>query len=329
MEPGRCILCRMRCVVLLFCLVAGCTFGFPQEDLRRLIDEMPTDRRNTNLPIPVTSDVPDVLGALVADTYIGISDPAMMDSLQALNQAYVRAVFMYALKEGNGKGMTDFFRDDFSGENGSNYEELFVVPLRTRLPLSQCNFKSYSLTSGEVVVLLTVDKRLPAKNARFYFVGNLELYAKELSLDGANRSVSKVNVDNNLTFSPAGLALTLQYRYLSDSNGKIDILSTFNGIRSDFDNYRFFYRANPDLEWMAVDDSGTPVYRGLWSAFLSEVVRHISKQGSYRQVRVKKLADRYLFNRVSLNREIGTFDFSVAVQRLILKDNSLYVLIQQ
>lgn len=304
-------------------------FCFSQNYLKKLMDEMPDLTNQTVTALPVKSEVPSVFGVIPANTYIGISDPAATDTLRALNQAYARAVLMYAFREGKGRGMTDFFHDGNGNDNASNYEELCELKLNCRLPLSQCGFESYRLASGEILVVLTVDTRARAKRQFIAFNGNIEVYSREVASDGANQSINKIMIDYQLAIRPTGLNMTEKYRCHADSRGKRNIESRFEDVLSDFEKYRYFYLPNDSIDLDLKDSVGAPVYHGLWYALMTDLFRQISKQYLNEQIRVKKVEDRYNANLISLNRETGTFNVRVDMEALILKDNSLYVLLKQ
>ncbi|MDO9633982.1 MAG: hypothetical protein Q7J05_02920 [Paludibacter sp.] len=319
----------MRTFLLSICIFAGCFFCSSQTYLRKLIDDMSPPQQEKSVPIPVKSTIPAVFAAISPDTFIGISDPAMTDTLAAMNQAYARAIFMYALQQGKGRGLTDFFHDGNDREIASNYEELCELQLSCSLPLSQCSFEHNQLASGEMIVLLKVDAHAPQKNVRLQFDGKVEMYSKEISLDGVNQSINRISVDKRLAFMPSNMILNANYRYLADSRGKISIDSKFNETASYFDNYRYFYQPDDAMSLPAEEYRGAPVYHGLWYALMSDLFRQISKQFLNEQVRVKQVGDQYKSNLISLNRETGTFDFRVMIQRLMLKDNTLYVLLSR
>jgi hypothetical protein len=319
----------MRTSIFTIAFLGTVAFCFSQNYLKKIIDEMPEKPHQNITALPVKSEVPSVFGVIPANTYIGISDPAGVDSLRAVNQAYARAVLMFALQNGKGRGLTDFFHDGNGNDEASNYEELCELKVNCKLPLSQCKSDSYRLASGEILVLLTVNPDVRAKKELMVFNGNIEVYSKEIASEAVNRSISRLMIDYRLAFKPSGLNLTENYRSHADSRGRRNIESRFDDTFSDFEKYRYFYLPNDSTDQELSESPGAPVYHGLWYALLTDLFRQISKQYLNEQVRVKKVGDKFNANLISLNRETGTFNLRVDIQDLILKNNSLYVLLKQ
>lgn len=318
----------MRTCVILIWLSSVSFFCFSQDYLKSLIDGMSSsNQQELNTPIPVKSTIPQVFNLASAPVFVGISDPAIGDTLLAMNQAYARAVFMYALKNAKGRGVTDFFHDEDSGGLMSNYEELCLLQMNCSIPLSQCSFNHHQLSSGEIIVLLTVNPGIPPKNVIVNFAGEMEIYAKEISLDDVSRTINRISVNNNIVFYPSMMALNSDYRFHADSRGKISINSKFNEYNPVFEQYRYFYEPEDETELPEKKFSGAPVYHGLWYALISDVVKQISRQFMNEQVRVKQVGDEYQSKLISLNRETGTFDCVVQVQNIVLKNNSLHVML--
>ncbi len=319
----------MRTGLISFLLFGIVSFCCSQHYLKQLLDEMPDQSRQNQTALPVKSEVPSAFGPLPANVFIGISDPAAADTLRAMNQAYARAIFMYALQSGKGRGMTDFFhKGNGNDEVASNYEELCELRVSCQLPLSQCSFESYHLASGEIMVLLTVNSNIPANKALMLFNGDIELYSKEIATEGGNQSISRFLIDYRLTFQPSELQLRESYRSHADSHKRRSMISRFDGFLSDFENYRYFYQPDDTTDMPLNASIGAPVYHGLWYALMTDLFRQISQQYLNEQVRVKKVGDQHNANLISLNRETGFFDFRVIIQHLLLKNNTLHVMLK-
>lgn len=281
----------------------------------------------SNSTVPVTSKFPPISGDISPDTFIGISDPGISDTLFAVNQAYCRAVFMYALQQGKGRGMTDFFQQGNQTDFSTNYEELCELNLKCNLALSQCSIEHYRLASGEIVVLLTVNKRQKPKNVMLRFDSRLEIYSKEIEMDGNNQSIARVNSQSRLQFLPSDMTLTDYYLGYADSRGRLMINSSFNGANSDFERYRYFYHTDNDeaIQWISPELKGSPVYQGLWYALLSNITQQFSNHFQNEQVRIKKVGDSYQSKLINMNRETNAFDFRLKVQNIALRNDSLFV----
>lgn len=319
----------MRIIFFIFLFSGFLSFGFSQEHLKRLMDNM--DRQNLQQfsQVPVKNVVPSVFGVIPENTYLGISDPACSDTIRAKNQAYARAVFVYALQSGKGRGVTDFFHADDDSDALSNFEELYEMYINCKLPLNRCDIEYFHLLSGEVIAVLKVNPRLWPKKPTLFLNGVAESYSKEISEFGNEQSIKRLTISNELTYSNVSEKMTENYRYYSDSRKKLKIDCKFDDVWSDFENYRYFYIPNDSANIHQEDNNGALVYNGLWYAFISDLFRQVTKQYLNEQIRVKQVRDQYKSKLISLNRETKNFNFHIVVKELILKDDRLWVVLSR
>lgn len=227
--------------------------GQQSDYLKSILDELPDTSVLSENVTPVRAYLPIGFARFPSNGYVGISDPMMPDTLKAFQQAYLRAVMMYAIREGKGKGLTDFYTDERDGTNASVYQEFVLLKSQTSFPVHQFDVQSFQLGSGEFVVVLSLRNAPDPVQSSLQFSTRIEHYSKEVVSGGIVQSYSKLSIQQQLRDTVSGIQNQESVEYQFSNTNRIAMRSSFNGVSSEPGKYRFFYYNTDEIPDSAAD----------------------------------------------------------------------------
>lgn len=312
--------------------------GQQSDYFKNLLDELPDPELVRENVTPVRAYLPAGFTYFPTGGYVGISDPMMTDTLKAFQQAYLRAVMMYALREGSGKGLTDFYTDDRDGEVASVYQEFVLLNSHSSYNSNAFEVQSYQLGSGEFVVVLSTRDDPDPNQSSLQFTTRIEHYSKEVVSGGVVQSYSKLNIQQQLRDTVSGIQNQESVEYQFSNTNRIAIRSSFNGVLSEPGKYRFFYFNTDEVPESATDSpatgaqstpaTGALTFSGLWFAAMADLFGQVTNQFQFLSTKVARVGDQYQSLALSLNRETGEFTYRLNVNRWRFYDNKLRLTIE-
>jgi len=318
----------MRQLILSLVLIFLLPFQllFSQSQLKELMDKLPLSNRESNLPvIPVKSTLPCSFYSNISSSYVGISD-AGVDSTTAYNQAFLRALSMFAFQNGRARGMSDFYNDNNGEQISSNYEELCEINTTTNLPVAGLKISdSFILNSGELVLFLNVDSSNVDLIERINAKSSVAIYYKENEIDGSRRIINKILLESIISYPDKSKEHTEKLTYILSNNRWLGNETFFDGQKINTGLYKIFYEPTDECisDTTGCKMNGTSTIDGLWYALINNMSRQLSSQLKERYLNVKQVGDAYQDEIKTLNRESGFFRFSCNIKNAALVDNKL------
>lgn len=312
--------------------------GQQSDYFKNLLDELPDPELVRENVTPVRAYLPAGFTYFPSQGFVGISDPMMTDTLKAFQQAYLRAVMMYALREGRGKGLTDFYTDERDGEVASVYQEFVLLNSRSSFNAGAFDVQSYQLGSGEFVVVLNPrfesesgsesgsKSESGSESSLLQFTTRVEFYSKEVVSEGADQSFSKLTIQQQLRDSSTGVQNQEIVEYQFTNSSRIALRSNFNGTTFEPGAYRYFYHKS-DLDSTHTTDSiqpkGALTLQGMWFAVMADLFGQVTSQFQSLSSNISRVGDQYESLALSLNRETGEFSFRLKIGRWDFHSNKL------
>lgn len=302
--------------------------GQHSDYLKDLIDKLPEPVSAGENVTPVRAYLPAGFTYFPSGGYVGISDPMMTDTLKAFQQAYLRATLMYALKEGKGKGITDFYTDEREGTTASVYQEFVLLNSAADVPVDHFEIQSYQLGSGEFVVVLLPRNGEASSGNALQFTTRIEFYSKELVTGGVVQTYSTINLQLQLRDSVRGILNKELVEYQFTNTNRVALRSLFNGEATGQGNYRFFYHSSDQMAAEPTDSiQGSLTFHGLWFAAMADLFSQVTNQFQTLSTKVSRLGDQYDSLALVLNRETGEFVYRLKINRWDFRDNKLRLIL--
>ncbi|MCX6307928.1 MAG: hypothetical protein NTY32_03520, partial [Bacteroidia bacterium] len=288
-------------------------------------------QRNNSAPetlFPLKSSLPELFSGIPIQGFIGISDPGA-DSATAYNQAFLRAVSMYNLSNGIGRGLSDYFTNDDNQTLSSKYEEL--CELKATCRISGASLKTAApirLNTGEIILLLTVDSTLAQKTDLLEVKSSISLYYKENSSDNSLCMQRKMLLETSC--KPVGMPGGHQEKLknVCINNRWVNKETVFDNTLIDNAPYKMFYYMDQKCSVSTTDFSsgtGKATFEGLWYALINSTYHQLSVQLKQQFQKEKSLGERYVKKQSLLSREVGFFRFKCLIESMQFCDNQLYV----
>jgi hypothetical protein len=316
----------MGAFVVFFCLLVPSSYS--QNGILDEMDKMSGGKSvSKDLPIPLKSMLPDIFSGRPMNAYIGISDPGA-DSATAMEQAYLRALCMYNLSNGTGRGISDYFTLSEGGSITNNYEEMCELHANTKLSASALSISDQiRLNTGEMVLLLKVDNAKSKRDDLLELQSNISLYFKETGSGASMRSESKTILENECLPSGRPGGHRERLNNVSIDNRWINRDTQFDAKIIDNTRYKTYYLSdNKCDETQTGSNSGAQnTYEGLWYAFINSTFRQLALQLKQQFQKEKSLGENYVSRQANLSRDAGFVRFECRVNSLYFCDNHLYV----
>lgn len=293
--------------------------------LNNLLNNLPDPVTNEEVLKPVRAYLPEGFSDFPSQGFIGISDPLVSDTLRAFQQAYLRAALVYALRQGTGRGITDFYTAEREGANTSVYEEFIRLSAAISLPVSQLRVSSYQLGSGEFIVILSPGAEKCTTVSAVTFKANVELYSKELTSDGITQNFSKILIKSEIRDSLSGITNKEVADYQFSNQNRIAVRTDFNGMTNNLDNYRFFYFHPLPTDSIDTQSEGALTFQGLWFATMADMFGQVTNIFQNTFTKVRRVGDNYNSTLTLLNRETGEFSYQLKLRKLNFWENKLYI----
>ncbi len=278
--------------------------------------------------IPLKSELPALFSGSPINGYIGISDPGA-DSATAYDQAYLRAVSMYNLSNGIGRGVSDYYTHSDDGEIFNNYEEMCELNANSTLSASAIKISDpIRLQTGEVILLLTVDKKLGKSNDLLELKSKISLYVKETGRDNKMKSQTKSILENSCNPVQKTGGHQEQLNNVSIDNRWINRETRFDNTYIDNLIYKTFYFSDnrcSNVQTESESRAQGDTYEGLWYAFINSTFRQLALQLKQQFQKEKSLGENYVRMQNNLSREAGYVRFQCLVNTLFFCENHLYV----
>ncbi|MEI6751744.1 MAG: hypothetical protein WCK78_01120 [Paludibacter sp.] len=315
--------------VLLLCCGSFFSQNSVYDNLTKLSDKA---KETAKTFIPSKLMLPCDFSSYFSDAYVGISD-ARLDSATAYNQAFLRALSVFALQNAKGRGMSDFFNDSSTGSTSSNYEEFCELKAECELPSSAVKvMKTQRLKSGELILKLKIDSLDKNQNPddNIHFMTSVELYNKETEINKNSTTATKLLIKNTAisTGDPKSHSETLTC-FLSN-NRWVSQESVLDSIKIDNSRYKWLYLMDNDCknDTTGFEDKAFGTTDGLWFAVANGIYGSLSAQLKPQFLKLKLVDDSYENKLLSLNRESGFFRFSTTILGGIYVENKLYTKIK-
>ncbi|MEI8271809.1 MAG: hypothetical protein WCG08_04240 [Paludibacter sp.] len=321
----------MRHFVLILTFHICCVGLFSQNSIRDVLNTLPDIKKKqspalTALKVMLPCDFSDC----ISNGYIGISEPRM-DSTKAYQQAYMRALSVYALQNSLARGMSDFFNDATAQSTSSNYEEFCELKSECNLAVSSIKvLNTIQLKSGEIILKLEIDSTHPKSVERIRFKSSVELYSKETEVDGNNKTNTKIYIKTSAIYSGETKGHSEMMSYYLSNNRWISQDLVYDSLKIDNSRFKLFYITEPNCknDTTGFDDRPFGTTDGLWFAFANGIYSALSSQLKPQFLKMKQVGDRFENKLISLNRESGFFQFSSTLIGGIYVENNLYTKIK-
>ncbi|MFH0893553.1 MAG: hypothetical protein V2A54_03865 [Bacteroidota bacterium] len=209
----------------------------------------------------------------------GISDPGLIDTI-ARQQAVLRAVALGAMADAtNSEHFSDFYSQEKGSGTDSKYEEIyrFSADFSGKIPTLTI-LNDTILFTTEAIVLLSI----PIKNLQDSVMKNIRfeaiLYNNEADIMYGNKMSKKIDISIRKRNTDEMLVLDAISFY--QINGKATGLRcSFPQSQAVYNHYEFYY-TNSHSEQKADSAAfhGTTCKQGLWIAYVSQIMDHLSMQ---------------------------------------------------
>jgi len=298
-----------------------------QKSVIDVLNEMPeTSSTETHRTIPLKSDLPDFFLNVPLTGFIGISDPAA-DSAKAYQQAYLRALSMYAMQQGVGRSLSDYYTKEDGLHLSSKYEEMCELKVSCRVSQSSISLSTpIRLSTGEVILFLNVDSTRSATDDSLDIQSSVFLYYNENASDDSRKLYTKLLLENSCKFPHTGFYLRETLNNLMSDNSWVYKATTFNKEWVDNSRYRMFYSTDRICsEWKPEDNDKRcqNTFDGLWYALITSVYHQFSMQLKQQTQKETRLGEQYHKNLTGLNREKGFYGFQCRLESLEYCNNAL------
>ncbi|MEI6750131.1 MAG: hypothetical protein WCM93_13310 [Bacteroidota bacterium] len=209
----------------------------------------------------------------------GISDPGLADST-ARQQAFYRATAIGALANGTGcEHFSDLYNQGKAGGSESKYEEIyrFIADFSDSIS-APAILNSAILPSSEAILLLGI----PIKNPEVQQIKPIRieavLYNNESDIMNGNRMSTKVDI--TIQKKNADKLLIMDASSFYQINGKATgMRCLYPQSQAVYNRYEFYYATGiPVDEADSTNIRGTTCKQGLWIAYASQILEHLSLQ---------------------------------------------------
>lgn len=256
----------------------------------------------------------------------GISDPGLPDSI-ARQQAFLRGVSMGALASGSeGSHLCDFFTREASNRADSKYEEIYRFNGFYTGDLNSIRILADTiLKSGEALLLLEIPVTDKDPLIDSLLTIEIVLYNHEIEVSQRRRLMRKYEFSAKLWMNEELYNLD-KLSFFRLNRKATGIESAFPLSQLAYDSLEYYY--GPSCSPAAGDSllpPGTLTHQGLWIAYFSQVLDHLSLCVKLASNETARVSDRTGTLTIELNREKEKLFISWRVNRLVRKDQQLHV----
>jgi len=256
----------------------------------------------------------------------GISDPGLPDSI-ARQQAFLRGVSMGALASGSeGSHLCDFFTREALNTANSKYEEIYRFIGFYTGDLNDIRILADTiLKSGEAIMLLEIPVTDKEPLIDSLLTIEVVLYNHEIEVSQRRRLMRKYEFSVKL--------------WMNEELYNLDKLTFFRlnrkatGIESSlplsqlaYDSLEYYYGPScSPADGDSLIPPGSLTHQGLWIAYLSQILDHLSFCVKLASNETARVFDRIGTLTIDLNREKEKLFISWRVNRLVRGDQQLHV----
>ncbi len=315
-----------------FLFVISCLFmiqtAFGQSELYKMIDSLPVpETQNYEKYTLVTSVFPCDINEYLSHSFIGISDPGL-DSTVAYEQAYLRALQMYALHQGiEAKGMSDYFKNEKGATYTSKYQEMYRLQSNCKINETAIQVvNKYELNSGEVILFLVVDSKKSHDSEELEIDLEINIFNHEIEEFGSPKSEGIIEIRSSLKQVGIEKNASEHFKIIHFGKNGIHANSFFSGGSIDSENLKFFYNKEDGCKFDSIPDNfGTVTYEGLWPAIIQNMFSQLTPYLNEYIKNVKSVGDRYNNELMKLDRGSGWINFCLKIKKLYQKNNFLKI----
>jgi hypothetical protein len=317
--------CLLCCFFIFFLVRADGQNSIP--DVMNSLPETDTDLKSPF--IPIKSEFPDGLFRPLPDAFIGISDPGL-DSVPAYDQAYLRALTLFALSDGLCKGLCDYFTEESGKKITTKYMDLVRFQSDRTIGTSSVKVtEPVCLKSGELILyLLIADGETSSKNC-------IQINAGATLFNQATNASQNELLNTKMILEDSWHSTeTPGHKELLENtmanNIRVNKKSIFDGKNVLDNRLRLYYSSDPTSAEPRIHEKkyGTITYEGLWYALIHNLFYQLSAQSKQYFEKERNLNDLYGQKQLSLTREGGAFKYNFKLHDIQLSDNRLYVNLQ-
>ncbi len=322
----------MKRFLLLFLSLLPLLFIYAQSDVVSILEKMATEKIESQQYIPLKSMLPCAFFDHLFSGYIGISDIGV-DSAMAYKQAYLRALSLASLRQGQVRGLCDAYNDSKDKDQVSyNYEEFYEVRTALKIPRSAIKVKEkLKLATGEVLLFLAIDSSEVTKNdVRIRMNNRITIYCKEDEAGWNHRFMNKITVSDTLSFSECDSVVCENSAYTGLGNRWVSENVSVNGRAITTDCYKTFYELDTNciIKKNDCDQYGATTVDGLWSALINDLYRKLSMLFKNRLPKEKSVSDKSMDDLQSLDRDMGAYPFDCVLTGCTFSNNRMALQLQ-
>lgn len=312
-----------RLYLLLVILITGNQYVFSQNQLKEVINKISDIRSEKKTSIKQLSGIYPCLLNNYENALIAVSDP-VFDNNVAYDQAYIRLLMLHALKNAQGKGMSDFYTDENKLAFLSNYEEICFLHADFEFDpeILKPDIK-IQMNTGELILILLPGYK--TGNFKMKFQTKIYIYNKESQLDQTNKLTGKIQIDNTIIDELSNQIETDQ--------SNIHIINHLNQIVESKHNqeitfnhqFKTYYLLEDNCKQAQHDTTVTTIstVNGLWNAMMHLYAKDILNNLKPEFEKIKHVGDHYDQNMMSLNRESGNVNLSTWIRKINFLNNEL------
>lgn len=309
--------------LLLIILISGIQLAFSQNQLKEVLNGMSDVKLDKTKSIKQLSGIYPCFLNDYENALIAVSDP-VFDPKVAFEQAYKRLLMLHALKNAQGKGMSDFYTDENKLAFLTNYEEICFLHADFEFDpeVLKPDIK-IQLKTGEMILVL-----LPGyKTGDFLkkFQTKIYIYNKESQLDQTNKLTGKIQIENNIV-DKINNKIEIDQTNIHIINHFKQIVESKHNQKVTFNHQiKTYYLPEDNCRQIQQDTTITSIstVNGLWNAMMHLYAMDIINNLKPEFEKMKHVSDRYDDNLITLNRESGNVNFSTWIRKIYFQNNEL------
>lgn len=320
-------------LIFLFNTIASISQDVPavNRDFENEMQTYPAGNSFKSLPQTTRCLIPDWVYANLPESgdtifILGISDPGLHDTL-AHQQAFIRAVALGSLAcKTDCDHLSDWYKQSAGDENESTYAEIYRFSSKFAInPNNARIIQEIILGSTEVILLVGIPmqniKSLILKDARVEAL----IYNNEADIVFGNQTSQKIDFSIQKRYNNEMIVLDESSFY--QVNGKATgIRCFFPDSQTLFNSYEFYYTSGrPKQEAESNISNGTTCRQGLWIAYISQILEHLSMQAKLQCKDSESVNDNMEHSSRELLREKSRTLLTWRLNNIVIQDHKMKV----
>lgn len=311
--------------LLLLILITGIQFAFSQSHLKDVLNGISDIKSDKTKSIKQLSGIYPCFLNDYENALIAVSDP-VFDSKVAYEQAYKRLLMLHALKNAQGKGMSDFYTDENNLAFMTNYEEICFLNAEFEFDpeILKPDIKIQMKTGEMILVLLPGYK---TGNLLKKFQTKIYIYNKESQLDQTNKLTGKIQIENKI-IDKNNNQIEIDQSFIHIIDHYKQIVESRHNQKVTFNHQiKTYYLLEDKCQHTQLDTtiSRISTVNGLWTAMMHMYAMDIINNLKPEFEKIKHVGDRFDENLITLNRESGNIKFRTWIRKIYFQNNELYL----